>query len=450
MGIQIIPEAPKRPTTGQMFGQAFSNVGAGLGQNISQALVGQQEKQKLNQLGFDINGINDPNLKSLILQDQMTRGRKLRQSEIAAGVENQMNPTQGQALQQGGAAAGQAGSGAAGGGNLPQPETAGTKEQVLSPTQVVQQGRKRAMLTRNAGGQMTDEEGIAQERTRNDERRQYNQDVEADVKQRVGSQRDYGNQAEAQLLKYFPDAPPDIIAAERKFAEEAAGRSQSEADINREIAEHTTQMKNVVANVKNAANAPTIEENLQRSMLGNDRKRQDSINDMRLKLDPLLKNGHYDTARALLAAKNWSPESIESIISDLGEGSRKAIATMPEMKKYEKPPVKVSFGLNPKVNKEKMAKNRMAADELAEENRKVFTNSLQQAFKTDPSANLVLLRKAYMEKGVDYRMFKNALNDMIFNGTLELNDDQFKQLDPLDEPPYNQLEKLMKAGNIID
>lgn len=421
-----------------MFGQAFANAGQAAGQGVSQYLKGQAENKKLSGLGFDVNAISDPRIREQVLQDQMTFGRKMKQSNIASEVNNEMY---GNKL----ASGGQTQDKSLGTpqqpdqyGNFPEPETEGSKRRIETPEEVISTGLRTAALNRERGNNMSDEEGIAQARARNDEKRQYNQDVEADKQQRVTAQRDYGKKGADALAEVYPDATPEMQAKFKKMGEDAAKNNTSEALFEKQLAEEARKYKNMIANIKNSAQAPVLTEKLKRSILGNNRERQEAITDIRIQLEPLLKDGFYDSSRLLLAEKGYSPESVESIISDLGEGSRKTLAQLPEMKfkKFEK--------------KGKGLFNPIPQAERIEESYAKTRENMQQVFEAEPSVNLTLLRKAYMEKGFDYRTFKNNLNEMIQNGEIQLNDEQFNQLAYLEEPPYNEAEQLIKGIKLID
>ncbi len=69
--------------------------------------------------------------------------------------------------------------------------------------------------------------------------------------------------------------------------------------------------------------------------------------------------------------------------------------------------------------------------------------------QADPNFSLVLARKAFEDKGYDWRVFKDALNSLQTDDGFELEDDQQIQQSVLDTPPLNTLEKLLQGLNII-
>jgi hypothetical protein len=150
----------------------------------------------------------------------------------------------------------------------------------------------------------------------------------------------------------------------------------------------------------------------------------------------LLNEGLYDTARNLLSELGYHPEERESIIASLGEGPKKALAEMPKIEVKKEPSFKKGY---------------LTVDEvpLTGAQQAIIKNNMTKAFKGDRDLNLVLLRKAYEDKGVDWRSFKDTLNEMILDGDVELNDDQFNHLDLMDTPPLNNLDKILHGLNLI-
>ncbi len=68
----------------------------------------------------------------------------------------------------------------------------------------------------------------------------------------------------------------------------------------------------------------------------------------------------------------------------------------------------------------------------------------QETLTSDPSSNLILLRKAYDQKGVQWDEFKDQLNSLILSGEIKLNEDQFKMLNILEQPRLDNLDKILK------
>jgi hypothetical protein len=62
--------------------------------------------------------------------------------------------------------------------------------------------------------------------------------------------------------------------------------------------------------------------------------------------------------------------------------------------------------------------------------------------KVDPNFSLVLARKAFEDRGYDWRIFKDALNQLEQEG-FKLEDDQQSQRGNLDRPPVGIVEKIL-------
>jgi hypothetical protein len=287
---------------------------------------------------------------------------------------------------------------------------------------------------------MSDEDGIAQARTRNDEIRQYNQDVEGDKQQRVNTQRDYGNIAEEKLTKLLPEATDEQIAKFRRMGEDAAKGSMSEGDINKMLANEAKNYKNMIARIENSKDAPLALSKLKGSVLGTNREFESMKTNLRNLLKPLLDDGMYDTARMMLANKGYGPETIEGILGDLGEGSKKEIAQMPQLRE---PSRKTTFkkGYPTLENVEKFAVD-------SNENKQI-AQTMQRSLSNDPGSNLILLRKGIMDKGGHWENFKDNLDEMIGEGLIQLSDDQWNQYSTLEEPPLDDLDRIVEQLNLI-
>lgn len=318
-------------------------------------------------------------------------------------------------------------------GNLPQPETAGTKRKVLSPEEIIAEGKRIAEEQTRLTGQPTSVlEGIKTAVQLNDLNKDYNASVEADIAQRVESQRQYGDIAVQKLEKLLPQATDEQKSFFKRKGEEAAGQFKSEGDIERYLSAEARKFKNTLSNIKNSIPAQRLSQKFVRNILGDSRDAKKTRDDINLKLQPLLKEGLYDTSRNLLSELGYHPEEREAIITDLGEYAKKSLASIPSLKG----PLKIGPGGT-------------LEQPLTPQQFDTFQDSLNDIMKNDPNTNLILLRKAYEDKGVDWRTFKDALNDLVDSGEVQLNDDQFNHLDILDNPPLNRLEKILHGLQLI-
>jgi hypothetical protein len=318
-------------------------------------------------------------------------------------------------------------------GNLPQPETSGVKKRILTQEELLAEGARIARMQNDAGVPTEALEGYKIAKSLNDENRKYNSDVEADVKQRVESQRNYGNIAVDKLDKVHPGATDEQRAIFRRKGEEAAARSTKESDIDRELAKEAVKFKNTLANVKASIPPMRLLSKAKANLLGTDRSADKARDDIRIKLKPILDEGLYDTARNLLSELGYHPEERESILSNIGESTKKTLSQMPKIEK-------------PYANK---LKGGLPVQEYTPQQNEMIKSNLQQIFQEDPSENLILLRKQFEDKGIDWQAFKDNLNELILSGQVKLNDDQFDRLDVLDNPPLNNLDKILHGLKLI-
>lgn len=397
--------------------------------------------------GLDLSGIQDSNTRNQLIADQLAYGRKWKQAQGTAnidyGLENtEENKIQGKKPQEFEVTNNEK----LGMGNIPQPETTGQKRQLFTPEEVYSRGAALAAQYREKGTPMSDQEGIQIAREQNQENKAYNQEVESDLKQRVETQRTYGNKAVEKLESVYPEANDEIKSLFKRKGEEAAEANISEAAIEGNLSQEARKFKNTLANVKKSIEPKRLLTGIKQALLGTGREFEEARNGMRVKLAPLLDEGLYDTARNLLSELGYHPEERESIISDLGEGSKKIVNSLPKMNKEAIRPHKIKNGL---VHYENGETSFSTEKQYSPKQLETIQDNIKQSFKADPTANLVLLRKAYEGKDVDWKIFDNTLNDAILNGEIKLTDDQFNQLDTISQPPLNNLEKILHGLNLI-
>jgi len=321
-------------------------------------------------------------------------------------------------------------------GNLPQAATTGVKQPVASNQQLLKWSKDYAAQKTAAGIPTKPAEAYEELKAINADNQEANKLVEQERKERVASQREYGQIAENKLSNIMPDAGDEEKAYIKKQVEQLAGENASEADIERLASAEARKYKNMISKVSQDIPASRIYNRPFQNLMGTSKSAESARNDLKLKVKPLLDAGLYDKARKVLGERGYYPEEREMIITNLGEGSLKALSDFPDYKKLAAPRKIGAYGLEleqPVTIKQKEA----------------VKQNLNLALKNDPSANLILLRKAYEDKGVDWRLFKDSLNQAIEDGIFKPNDDQFNQLNNLDQPPLNGLEKILHGIGII-
>lgn len=324
-------------------------------------------------------------------------------------------------------------------GNLPQAATSGLKRPVLSETEMLNQARRIAAEETKNGNPTTVPQALEGIRAQNQDNIAYNEGVEKERKERVATQREYGEKSAAALQKVLPDATDEQLAVFRKKGEDIAGRHQSEADIERSIAKEAIKFKNQISSVRSSLSAPRIQNKLQRKFLGTDKDFQAAAKDLKTKLDPLLKEGLYDTSRKLLSEIGYYPEEIESVVSPLNTRAQNIINSTPSVQSTTKSPFS-------KSGKDKSPFSQITYGERQREN---LRESLREIFKNDPNSSVVLLRKGFEDKNYDWRVFKDVIDDMIASEEFVPTDDQRNQLNYLETPPLNNLEKVLHGLNLI-
>jgi hypothetical protein len=326
-----------------------------------------------------------------------------------------------------------------GGGMIPQRATTGQKMPILDPDQVVDEGRRIQQESNDSGNPMTQYEGWALANQQNEARKAHAGGVESEQETARIAQRDYGSIGEEKLLHVYPEATDEQKAIfQRKAITAAEKPGATEASINKEMALEAKKFKNTIANVRASIGPARITST--QKILGTGREADAVKVSFRNKLKPLLDEGLYDTARNLLSELGYQPEERETILTDIGEGTKKALGEMPQMTRSKT------------AGKYKYTRGFPDPDTLNPLNdsqKSILRNNISEVFRRDPSTNLILLRKQYEDKNVDWREFSSAINEMIYSDQIKLNDDQFQMLDLIDMPPLNELEKILHGAKLI-
>lgn len=314
-------------------------------------------------------------------------------------------------------------------GNLPQAATGGFKQPVLSNQDLLKASKPYAAQKTAAGIPTTPVEAYEELKAINADNIAANDLVEKERKERVQSQRDYGNLAASELQRVLPNASGEELGYIKKQVEQSAGENASEADIQRLAAAEARKYKNMLSKVESDVGAIRSYAKPWHKLMGSDKTAAQTSKDLRVKIQPLLDAGLYDKARNVLSEAGLYPEEREMVITDLGENTLKYINQMPRVASTAEQGYEDGYSVKDK---------------------QTFKDNLKNILVSDPSTNLILLRGKYdLEKGLDWRTFKDALNENIENGTFKPNEDQFNQLNTLDEPPLNYLNGLLNKLGII-
>jgi hypothetical protein len=275
----------------------------------------------------------------------------------------------------------------------------------------------------------------------------YNQNVEAERQRRIQAQQRYGDLAKDEIKRVLPGVSSEQEAVLMKEAEEAAGRNASEADIKRYSAKAANKLKNTISNIERGLNAPRIQNKLARSILGKGSTLPQAMKDAKAQVAPLLDLGLYDTARNLLATSNFYPEEREEIV--FGKPAAYIEETMENIPKGKRnrtdqdDTFKQLMGGLPNVPE--FYYEPESYDYLKDSIASLFNSPNRQNL----DVNLIQLRKLAEDRGYDWRIYKDVLNELFNDGVIDLTDDQLIQLNSyLNEPPLDNIGKILYKLNL--
>lgn len=447
--VQIIGEN-RKPSRGEKL-TAFMDRGIdALNQYRNMA----NENEGINRrIGLDLTGIQDQQTRQQLIADQLKFGRQMKQAQASQGVnyggqsetpsrdsfdqrqdflnENRVQKEQLPEFNNRNFESKRSNE-FSGFSQTPQPETKGRKRTVLDPDQVRMEGNRIAQEQTASGIPTTAIEGYEIARGINDENKIYNQEVEKDIEQIKKNQLEAGASAIKELNDLYPEATAEHNALVQRWGEEAAEKGYAkQSEIQREIALKVKNFKNTIANVKEGIKAPRIGTKLAESLLGESVSDEERRNGIKVKLKPLLDQGLYDTARNLLSQLNFGPEERESIISNLGENAKKTLSTLPKFKSGRATDYSEDFQT---TNPEEIQR---------------FQGNLNEVLQNDPTVNLILLRKAYEDKNIGWSDFKEAFNKAVFENDFKPTPEQLNQMNYLEYPPLNRLDKLLYNLGLI-
>lgn len=340
-----------------------------------------------------------------------------------------------------------------GSGNAPVNATTGQIEPVLDVNQLFEEGKRIAAEERAQGNAVTDQQGFDIANAVNNARITHNANVEAERSSRRESQKDYGDIATNAVGKYFPQgtASPKIEAMFQKKAEEYAAGNDSEAQIKAKLFKDAKDLKDAISNIESSPKPKRAWTKAAQKSLGTGREAENEERAIRNKLKPLLEMGLYDESRVALAKTGRYPEEIESLVTSQGENTKRVLAEFIPIKKVKAPQKEAFSPVDPYEiisNIGKPWQVFVPKEIYKPQDIQNFGQNLGATLQNDPSTNLILLRKAYEDKGVDWRLFKDELDRIVDEGLFAMNPEQKNQYDRLDEPPLDGLDKILFDFNL--
>jgi len=322
-----------------------------------------------------------------------------------------------------------------------------------SPQYIKERSHQIGEESRNQGIAVSDEE------IENDLHAQNNQNIHHNnlIDTRQNNQRTrrshYATEAENTLRTLMDNPSLFTVNAFKKHGEELADSDASDTQISDKINKKVTKLKNDIIGISDKIPSANRIYNVPYRKFNQTHVQNEKLyEDIREKIKPLLDQGMYDEVRTLLKGKGFEAEERESLISSLGEGAKKEIAQFPKIKDKNKGKSIISgLWTNDRISKtvsdrlniqRKFEDDPMPYSEISPEQLQNVTSSLSNVLKSDPSTNLVLLRKAYMEKGVPWDTFKEAIGKAILEGKIEMSDEQTNAYNTFSQPPLGTLDTL--------
>lgn len=441
----IIPANQTRQNYAKMIGDQLSE---GM-----KAYLGQQKLERENQAlrgrGIDVSGITDPETRAQIIAHELQFGKGKRKAESTRGFFGEGSKETYPSSQR---------------ENLPGFMEGTTKKttsfdsskdefqpskraKVLTPQEVIQQGISLARMSTDSDNPMSDEQGIQTIHSMNEQARQVNNE-------QIAIENHYGDIGEGAIASHYKEASPEIRTIFRKKGEEAAESGKSEAEIQKELVKEAVRLKNQIANIKKSVKPTTLFSKLGRKLTGTERTQEKEEEHLRKELKPLLDEGLYDEARSILSEGGLYPEQRERVITDLSEPTKKQLVQFPNIKKNVpskmEPKKKVGLGGWGFVTQGAIEKELEKSSSYTPEQMGTINDAVKNIFMSEPKANLILLRKEFEKKGVDWQGFKDAIDQGILEGYINLEDeDQFNMYSDLQEPPLSDLEEMMYKLNLI-
>jgi hypothetical protein len=332
-------------------------------------------------------------------------------------------------------------SGGMGPGNAPQPATKGQIVPLRTRDEKITDAKKLSKDSNDAGIPLTVAQALEQINADEEDKKLMNAEVEKERQQRTESQKTYGERGVEYLRKHFPKG--EIPTAEQeaifqKKAEDFSTENKSEAQINRHLVKEAQKFRNIIVNARKDLSRPGLFESIGRKLTGTYKNLEESGNDLRSTLKPLLDEGLYDTATNLMSEKGYGPEEIDSTLRPLGEQEKSIIKKTPSFKRGQIPVGELKGKIGP-------------ANFLPSEERQIDLQPLKTMItelkSANPNFSLVLGRKGAEDLNYNWRDYKNALNELEQEG-FEFTDDQNNQKGYLNEPPLNYIQQVLHGLNL--
>lgn len=433
---QAMPILDERKSFGA---ELAGRLGQAAGQTFPQELARGLENQALKRYGLNLSGVRDPGLRQELarraLDRQMAFGQAMLQEGVTptggmpmGGMPQAMPQTQQPQMPMGEMPMGGA-----------MPQAAGAIPEQVPTTEA---GQRSAQKERSFIQQQV-AQGQAMGFVPNVERIRENQNKYMGVFENALLST-LAKDQEGNLINADKNGRPifsdEEIAAARELGQNAYYSGLDEGTIQRQA----VQFANRLRNAKNQAEsilAPGFQRNLENFFKGNLSRTDEKklLSSASAGVKELVNLGLTGEAREALARAKWNPEQIESIIqkasgSGFSEETQSVLKSLPMLGKVDVIPSGVRKG------------EVLGAKPMNPQNFGAFKQAFDDIIAKDPNANLILLRKAFEEKGVDWQSFKQAVDEAAVENRLNTRSKAYQYAERvLEEPPLGFLERLLMA-----
>jgi hypothetical protein len=418
------------PTFSQQLGRA-------LGEQTGKFASNFAEDMALKKRGVDVAGLTGY-ARDVAIKEGIKRAALIEQGRRTLGPQGGTAQTQGsKAIQPTQAAQPAAGAMPTSRQPSSQRPQGGTSKIIIPPEQIEAEAARRGTEKLNRGVPTDLQSEIA-----------LIQQENANVSQYQGYQKTIGDQAEAELGKVYKRATPEESAYFRRKGEGLATQGLSQAQIDRELARDARNFTNQLKKLDETPGA-RARHKVGQAFKGTGRTDEQRRREIQAAAKPLLDEGLYESVRNRLHSNGYGPEETESLISDLSEQAKKSLSDFnaPAAPKDKNFKYKYKEGKKEALQATQDPTYRTYANNP--QGQQEFAQNLQKTLQSDPNTNLLLLRKAYEDKGVDWNTFKQEFDSLLESGQIQLNDDQMNMSEYLQEPPLDRLDKLLADFNFI-
>lgn len=252
--------------------------------------------------------------------------------------------------------------------------------------------------------------------------------------QRRGRREEQGMKAAEMLRGYQKDVTPLQLS---QIASEAEKFKGTPGDIQKQMSELITKEANKLARLEAVHEAPSFlgmaKEFIKEGYVPGQKERIKEAQVAAKELDPMV-------AREKLAKKGFNAEMREMAISNLDPTVKSIVEEMP--KKTSR--FKAAF-----EGKGSLLSGVESPVRLDEKRKDLFRSNLSKVLQTNPNANLILLRKEYEKRGVDWRDFKDTIQQLYEADAINFTEEQKMMLKDLTRPPLDRLEKALRRMRLV-